>query len=74
MHFCTTFQDLTYHLKVQLIINNKSQKFNELHKNLFKQKFDEIIDNYFLTEHKVHLNLISLMQVVNVVIEDINVL
>jgi len=74
MCFCTISQDSTYHSKIQLIINNKFQKFNESHKDLFRQKFNEIINNYLLTEHKVHLNLISLMQITNVVIEDINVL
>jgi len=67
------FQDLTYHLRVQLFINNKLQKFCKLHKDLSKQKLDQIISNHFLTEYKVHLNLISLMQVADVVIKDIDV-
>jgi len=62
-----------YHSRVQLIIINKFQKFNESHKNLFKQRFNEIINNYFLTKYKVHLNLILLVQVTDVVIENIDV-
>jgi len=71
--FCTISQSSTYHLRVQLIIISKFQKFNESHKDLFKQRFNEIINNYLLIEHKVYLNLISLMQVVNVMIENIDV-
>jgi len=45
-----------------------------MHKDLFRQRLNEIIDNYLLTEHKIHLNLISSIQVTNVVIENIDVL
>jgi len=64
----------TNHLRVQLIINSESHKFNELLKDLSKQKLNKSVDNYLLTEHKVYLNLIVLMQITDVVIEDINVL
>ena len=63
-----------YHLRVQLIVISKFQKFNKSHKDLSRQRLDEMIDNHFLIEHKVHLNLILLMQVTNVVIKDIDVL
>ena len=65
-------QNSTYHSRVQLTVNSKSQKFNEPHKDLFSQRLNEIIDNHLLTEHKVHLNLILLMQVADVVIKDID--
>ncbi len=64
----------TNHLRVQLIINSEFYKFNELLKDSFKQRLNKSVNNYLLTEHKVYLNLIVLMQIVNVVIEDINVL
>jgi len=64
----------TNHLKVQLIINSESHKFNELLKDLSRQRLNKSVDNHFLTEHKVYLNLIALMQIVNVVIKDIDVL
>jgi len=64
----------TNHLRVQLIINSESYEFNELLKDLFKQRLNKSIDNHLLTEHKVYLNLIALMQIADVVIEDINVL
>jgi len=70
---CIT-KNSTNHLKVQLIINSKSYKFNELLKDLFKQRLNKFISNHFLTEYKVYLNLIALMQIVDVVIEDIDVL
>jgi len=62
------------HLRVQLIINNEFYKFNELLKDLFKQKLNKLINNYLLTEYKVYLNLIVLMQITDIVIEDINIL
>ena len=43
-------------------------------KDLFKQRLNKSVSNHFLTEYKVYLNLIVLMQIVNVVIKDINVL
>ncbi len=64
----------TNHLRVQLIINSEFYEFNELLKDLFKQRLNKLINNYFLTEYKVYLNLIVLIQIVNVVIENINVL
>jgi len=64
----------TNHLKVQLIINSESYKFNKLLKDSFKQRLNKLISNHLLTEYKVYLNLIALMQIVNVVIEDIDVL
>jgi len=64
----------TNHLKIQLIINSESHKFNESLKDLFKQKLNKSVSNHLLTEHKVYLNLIALMQVADVVIEDIDVL
>ncbi len=51
----------TNHLRVQLIINSESYKFNELLKDLSKQRLDKLISNHLLTEHKVYLNLIVLM-------------
>jgi len=51
----------TNHLRVQLIINSEFYKFNELLKDLFKQRFNKLISNHLLTEHKVYLNLIVLM-------------
>jgi len=62
------------HLRVQLIINNEFYKFNKLLKDLFKQKLNKLINNYLLTEYKVYLNLIVLMQITDIVIEDINIL
>ncbi len=62
------------HLRVKLIINNKFYKFNELLKDLFKQRLNKFISNYLLTEHKVYLNLIVLMQITDVMIKDIDVL
>jgi len=64
----------TNHLRVQLIINNEFYEFNELLKDSFKQKLNKSVDNHFLTEHKVYLNLIAFIQIVDVVIEDIDVL
>ncbi len=63
----------TNHLRVQLIINNEFYEFNELLKDSFKQRLNKFINNYLLTEHKVYLNLIVLMQIADVVIKDINV-
>ena len=54
-------KSLTNHLRVQLIINNEFHEFNELLKDLFKQRLNKFINNYLLTEHKVYLNLIVLM-------------
>ncbi len=64
----------TNYLRIQLIINNESYKFNELLKDLFKQRLNKFINNYLLIKHKVYLNLIVLMQITDVVIEDIDVL
>jgi len=64
----------TNHLRVQLIINSEFYKFNELLKDLSSQRLNKLINNHFLTEHKVYLNLIALMQIADVVIEDIDVL
>jgi len=64
----------TNHLRVQLIINSEFYEFNELLKDLLKQRLNKLINNHFLTEYKVYLNLIVLMQIADVVIEDINVL
>ncbi len=64
----------TNHLRVQLIINSESHKFNESLKDLSRQRLNKLISNHLLTEHKVYLNLIALMQVTDVVIEDIDVL
>jgi len=64
----------TNHSRVQLIINSESHEFNESLKDLSKQRLNKLIDNHLLTEHKVYLNLIVLMQVTDVVIEDIDVL
>jgi len=63
----------TNYLRVQLIINSEFYKFNELLKNLFRQKLNKLISNHLLTEYKVYLNLVALMQIADVVIEDINV-
>ena len=67
-------KSLTNHLRVQLIINSESYKFNESLKDLSKQRLNKFINNHLLTEHKVYLNLIALMQIADVVIEDIDVL
>jgi len=67
-------KSLTNHLKVELIINSKFYKFNESLKDLFKQRLNKSVNNYLLIEHKVYLNLIVLIQIVNVVIKDIDVL
>ncbi len=64
----------TNHSRVQLIINSEFYKFNESLKNLSKQRLDKPVSNHLLTEHKVYLNLIVLIQIVNVVVEDIDVL
>jgi len=64
----------TNHLRIQLIINSEFHKFNESLKDLSKQRLNKSVSNHFLTEHKVYLNLIALMQIVDVVIKDINVL
>ena len=64
----------TNHLRVQLIINSEFHKFNESLKDSFKQRLNKPVSNHLLTEYKVYLNLIVLMQIVNVVIEDIDVL
>ncbi len=64
----------TNHLRVQLIINSEFYKFNELLKDSFKQRLNKSVNNYLLTEHKVYLNLIVLIQIIDVVIEDIDVL
>ncbi len=64
----------TNHLKVQLIINNEFHKFNKLLKDSFKQRLNKLISNYLLTEYKIYLNLIALMQIANIIIKDINVL
>ncbi len=63
----------TNHLRVQLIINSEFHKFNESLKNSSKQRLNKSVNNHLLTEHKVYLNLIALMQITDVVIEDINV-
>jgi len=62
------------HLKVQLIINSEFYKFNELLKDLFKQRLNKFVSNHFLIKYKVYLNLIVLMQIADVVIKDIDVL
>jgi len=67
-------KNLINHLKVQLIINSESYKFNESLKDSFRQKLNKFINNHLLTEHKVYLNLIAVMQIINVVIKDIDVL
>ncbi len=67
-------KSLTNHLRVQLIINSEFYKFNELLKDSFKQRFNKSVNNYLLTEHKVYLNLIVLIQIMNVVIKNIDVL
>ncbi len=67
-------KSLTNHLRIQLIINSESYKFNESLKDLFRQRLNKLISNHLLTEYKVYLNLIVLMQIINVVIKDINVL
>jgi len=67
-------KSLTNYLRIQLIINNESYKFNELLKDLFKQRLNKFINNYLLIKYKVYLNLIVLMQITDVVIEDIDVL
>jgi len=64
----------TNHLRVQLIINSEFYEFNELLKDSFKQRLNKLIDNHLLTEHKVYLNLIALIQITDVVIKDIDVL
>jgi len=64
----------TNHSRVQLTINSESHKFNKSLKDLPRQRLDKPISNHLLTGHKVYLNLVALMQVMNVVIEDINVL
>jgi len=64
----------TNHLRVQLIINNEFHKFNELLKDSFKQRLNKSVNNYLLTEHKVYLNLVVLIQIADVVIKDIDVL
>jgi len=64
----------TNYLRVQLIINSEFYKFNELLKNLFRQRLNKLINNYLLTKYKVYLNLIAFMQIADIVIEDINVL
>ncbi len=64
----------TNHLRIQLIINNEFYKFNKLLKDLSKQRFNKSVSNYLLTEYKVYLNLIMLMQIIDVVIKDIDVL
>ncbi len=64
----------TNHLRVQLIINSEFHEFNELLKDLSKQRLNKLINNHLLTEYKVYLNLIVLMQIADVVIEDIDVL
>jgi len=67
-------KSLTNHLRIQLIINSEFYEFNELLKDLFKQRLNKLISNHLLTEYKVYLNLIVLMQITDVVIEDIDVL
>ncbi len=67
-------KSLTNHLRVQLIINSEFHEFNELLKDLSKQRLNKLINNHLLTEYKVYLNLIVLMQIADVVIEDIDVL
>ncbi len=67
-------KSLTNYLRIQLIINSEFYTFNELLKDLFKQKLNKFISNYLLIKYKVYLNLIVLMQIINVVIEDIDVL
>ncbi len=64
----------TNHLRIQLIINNESYKFNKLLKNSSKQKLNKSVSNHLLIKYKVYLNLITFMQIIDVVIEDINVL
>jgi len=64
----------TNHSRVQLIINSEFYKFNELLKDLPRQGLDKPVSNHLLTGHKVYLNLVVLMQVMDVVIEDIDVL
>ena len=64
---------LTNHSRVQLIFNSEFYKFNEPLKDLSRQRLDKFVNNHLLTEHKVYLNLIVLMQVMNVIIEDIDV-
>ena len=59
--------------KVQLIFNSEFHKFNKLLKNSFQQRLNKSVDNYLLTEYKVYLNLIVLVQVTDVIIENINV-
>ena len=63
----------TNHLRVQLIFNSKFHEFNESLEDLSEQKLNKSVDNHLLTEHKVYLNLIALMQVTDVMIKDINV-
>jgi len=67
-------KSLTNHLRIQLIINSEFYEFNELLKDLFRQRLNKLISNHLLTEYKVYLNLIVLMQITDVVIEDIDVL
>ncbi len=64
----------TNYLRVQLIINSEFHKFNKLFKDLSKQKLNKLVNNHLLTEYKVYLNLIALVQITDVIIEDINVL
>ena len=64
----------TNHLRVQLIINSEFYEFNESLKDSSKQRLNKPVSNHFLTEHKVYLNLIVLMQIADVVIKDIDVL
>jgi len=70
---CIIKSSINY-LKIQLIINSEFHEFNELLKDLFRQKLNKLIDNHLLTEYKVYLNLIVLMQIIDVVIKDIDVL
>jgi len=64
----------TNHSRVQLIINSEFHEFNKSLKDLSKQRLNKPVSNHLLTEYKVYLNLIVLMQIADVVIEDINVL
>jgi len=54
--------------------NSELQKFNKPLKDSSRQRLGEPASYHLLARYKVHLNLVSLMQIAEVVVGDISVL
>ncbi len=62
------------HSNIESAAGSKSQKFNEPLKDSSRQRLGKPVGHHLLTGHKVYPNLVSLVQVTDVVVCDINVL